>query len=135
MNQTNTLLKVVSIIYIVLEAIAAVVLLAGSAMIGAAFGMGAESAGVGVGMGVLVLVVSAGGIVLGLVAGILGVKGYKHITACKVLGFIILAGSVLGALLNISLFDSALSIIITVAVTLILPVLYLVGAFKGLADA
>ncbi len=129
MNQTNTLLKVVSIIYIVLEAIAAVTLLAGSAMIGAAFGMGAESAGAGVGMGVLILVVSAGGIVLGLVAGILGVKGYKHITACKVLGIILVVFGVLGAL-SIFTSDAGTTEIALNIFELVLPILYTVGAFK-----
>lgn len=133
MKAPNTLLKVISILFVILGIVGIVLALLVAILGGAILASITENLGFGVAVGGVLTVILVGEAVFDLVAGILGVKG--KITACKVLGFIILIGSVLGALLNISLFDSALSIIITVAVTLILPVLYLVGAFKGLADA
>lgn len=133
MKAPNTLLKVISILFIILGIVGIVLALLVAILGGAILASITESLGFGVAVGGVITVILVGEAVFDLVAGILGVKG--KITACKVLGFIILAGSILGALLNVSLFDSALSIIITVVVTLILPVLYLVGAFKGLADA
>ena len=133
MKAPNTLLKVISILFVILGIVGIVLALLVAILGGAILASITENLGFGVAVGGVITVILVGEAVFDLVAGILGLKG--KITACKVLGFIILIGSVLGALLNISLFDSALSIIITVAVTLILPVLYLVGAFKGLADA
>ena len=133
MKAPNTLLKVISILFVILGIVGIVLALLVAILGGAILASITENLGFGVAVGGVMTVILVGEAVFDLVAGILGLKG--KITACKVLGFIILIGSVLGALLNISLFDSALSIIITVAVTLILPVLYLVGAFKGLADA
>ncbi len=133
MKAPNTLLKVISILFVILGIVGIVLALLVAILGGAILASITENLGFGVAVGGVITVILVGEGVFDLVAGILGLKG--KITACKVLGFIILIGSVLGALLNISLFDSALSIIITVAVTLILPVLYLVGAFKGLADA
>ena len=133
MKAPNTLLKVISILFVILGIVGIVLALLVAILGGAILASITENLGFGVAVGGVITVILVGEGVFDLVAGILGLKG--KITACKVLGFIILIGSVLGALLNVSLFDSALSIIITVAVTLILPVLYLVGAFKGLADA
>ena len=132
MKAPNTLLKVISILFIILGIVGIVLALLVAILGGAILASITESLGFGVAVGGVMTVILVGEAVFDLVAGILGIKG--KITACKVLGFIILIGSVLGALLNISLFDSALSIVITVAITLILPVLYLIGAFKGLAD-
>ena len=142
----NSLLKVVSILYIIVAAIGLLLAILVAVMGGAVFGSLAESAGFGLAvvgiMGVvlatgsamslaagIVGVVLAAGSAMSLAAGIVGVKG--KFTACKVLGIIMLVGTVITVLLNISAYDSVGAIIATAVAYLVLPVLYVIGAFKG----
>ena len=96
----NSLLKVVSILYIIVAAIGLLLAILVAVMGGAVFGSLAESAGFGLAVG-----------------GIMGV--------------IMLVGTVITVLLNISAYDSVGAIIATAVAYLVLPVLYVIGAFKG----
>lgn len=131
----NGLLKIVSILIIIFSVIAIVLTLFGSTFLGSLTSMaydllGIEGAvGAGLLTGSLLFVWFVAGNVLDLVAGILGVKG--KFTGCKVLGIILLVFAVIGAVMNISMFDAAATIIVVSIVRLILPVLYVWGAFKG----
>ena len=129
MQKPNTLLKVVSIIYIIVAAIGLVLTVLAAVLGGAVLGMAAESAGLGVAVGGIMTVLLGGGSVLCLVAGILGVKG--QFTGCKVLGIIILVFTVLDAVMSISAFDAAATVVVSAILRLVLPVLYVWGAFKG----
>lgn len=125
----NSLLKVVSILYIIVAAIGLLLAILVAVMGGAVFGSLAESAGFGLAVGGIMGVVLAAGSAMSLAAGIVGVKG--KFTACKVLGIIMLVGTVITVLLNISAYDSVGAIIATAVAYLVLPVLYVIGAFKG----
>lgn len=125
----NTLLKVVSILYIIVAVIGLLLTILVAVMGGAILGSLAESAGFGMAVGGIVGVILAGGSALALASGILGVKG--KFTACKVLGIIMVVGTVINVLLNISLYDGVGTIIAITVAYLILPVLYTIGAFKG----
>ena len=131
----NTLLKVVSILLIVLSCIAIVATILFSTFAGSLVGMLFDAAGIGgaVNAGVLtgtaLLAVSILGSLLSLIAGILGVKA--KFTGCKVLGIIILVFTVLDAVMSISAFDAAATVVVSAILRLVLPVLYVWGAFKG----
>lgn len=131
----NGLLKVTSILHIVFSSIAIVLTLLAATFAGSLVAMLYDMAGVtgGVGAGLLtgstLFVVSIVGCLLNLVAGILGLKA--QFAGCKVLGIILLVLAVISAVTSISTFDSAALIVITAIVQLILPVLYVWGAFKG----
>ena len=135
MSKPNSLLKVVSIILIVLSVIAIVLTLIASTFAGSLVTMLYDAAGVegGAGAGLLtgttLFVVAIIGSLLNLVVGILGVKG--QFPGCKVLGIINLILVVIGAVMRISTFNGAATIIVTTLLQLILPVLYVWGAFKG----
>ena len=131
----NALLKVVSILLIVFSCIAIVLTLLASTFAGSLVSMLYDAAGVsggasaGVLTGTALFAVSILGSLLSLIAGILGVKG--AFTGCKVLGIIILVFTIISAVMNISAFDAAATVIVSAIVRLILPVLYVWGAYKG----
>lgn len=131
----NGLLKVTSILHIVFSAIAIVLTLLFSTFAGSLVSMLYDLAGIegGAGVGFLtgttVFIVAIIGSLLNLVAGILGLKA--QFAGCKVLGIILLVLAVISAVLNLSTFDAAAIIIVTSVLQLILPVLYVWGAFKG----
>ena len=135
MTKPNTLLKVVSIILIVLSVIAMVLTLIGSTFAGSLVSMLYDLTGVegGVGAGLLtgtaLFVVAILGSVLNLVAGILGVKA--QFPGCKALGIIILIFAVISAAMRIYVADGVAMTIVLTILRLVLPVLYVWGAFKG----
>ena len=130
--KANTLLKVVSIIMIIVAVLGIVLTLVVSIRGGAVIGAMLESVGTGLAIGGGISLLLASGSVLHLVAGILGVQGkYK---GCKVMGIIILVFAIISALTGISIYDNAGSIVLNVVTSLLLPVLYVWGAFKGLDE-
>lgn len=134
MNKPNGLLKVTSILHIVFSVIAIVLTLVGSTFAGSLVAMLYDAAGVegGVGAGVLsgtvLFVVAIFGSVLNLIAGILGVKAKA--VGCRVMGIILLVLTVASVAMSISAFDAAATIIVISIIRLVLPVLYLWGAYK-----
>ena len=132
MTKPNTLLKVVGIIYIVVCALGLVLTILTAVLGGAVLGSAAESLSVGLVTGGVTAVMLGGGSLLGLVAGILAVKG--QYTGCKVLGIVLLVFGVISAVSGVSANDSVGAVILAIAMPLILPVLYTIGAFKGPND-
>ena len=128
----NTLLKVVGIIYIVVCVLGLILAVLTAVMGGAVLGAAAESASVGIVTGSLAVVLLGGGSLFGLVAGILAVKG--QYTGCKVIGVILLVFGVISAVSGVSVNSSVGGIIVSIAMPLVLPVLYTIGAFKGPKD-
>ncbi len=128
----NTLLKVVGIIYIVVCVLGLILAVLTAVMGGAVLGAAAESASVGIVTGSLAVVLLGGGSLFGLVAGILAVKG--QYTGCKVIGVILLVFGVISAVSGVSVNSSVGGIIVSIAMPLVLPVLYVIGAFKGPKD-
>lgn len=135
MTKPNTLLKVVSILHIVFSCIAIVLTLLASTFAGSLVSMLYDAAGIEGGMsaglltGTTLFVIAIIGSLLWLIAGILGVKA--RFTGCKVLGIILLVCAVISAVLSITTYDGAATIIVMSIVRLVLPVLYVWGAFKG----
>ena len=131
----NGLLKVVSILHIVFSAIGIVLTLLFSTFAGSLVSMLYDMAGVegGVGAGFLtgtaLFAVAIFGCVLDLIAGILGLKA--KFTGCKVLGIILLVLTIIGIVMTLSTTGGVAIIIVTSVLQLILPVLYVWGAFKG----
>ena len=131
----NALLKVVSILHIVFSSIAIVLTLLFSTFAGSLVSMLYDAAGlaggasVGFLTGTTLFVAAILGSVLHLIAGILGLKA--KFTGCKVLGIILLVGAVVSAAMSISTFNGAATIIVCAILQLILPVLYVWGAYKG----
>ena len=128
----NTLLKVVGIIYIVVCVLGLILAVLTAVMGGAVLGAAAESASVGIVTGSPAVVLLGGGALFGLVAGILAVKG--QYTGCKVIGVILLVFGVISAVSGVSVNSSVGGIIVSIAMPLVLPVLYVIGAFKGPKD-
>ena len=124
----NSLLHVVSIILIVISVIGIVMGLMVSVLGGAVLGAAAESLGLGLAVGSVIGVFVIAGSVYNLVAGILGVKA--KFTACKVLGIISLVCGCFSLLSALFVVGSAASITTAIA-GLVLPMLYVWGAFKG----
>lgn len=69
MNRPNTLLKVVSILYIVFNIIGGIMVVAGSLGLGVLIGGAAGSVGAGVALAAFFMVFSLISIILGLIAG------------------------------------------------------------------
>ncbi len=134
----NPLLKVVSILYIVFSSIAILLSIFAATFAGSLVSMLFDAAGVagagsaGLLTGSALLVVAVLGSLLSLAAGILGVKG--KFTGCKVMGIILLVLAVINVVGSLTIFDSSASMIVTSIVRLILPVLYVWGAYKGPAE-
>lgn len=127
----NGLLNVVSIIIIVISVIGIVLGLMVSVLGGAVLGAAAESLGLGLAVGSVIGVFVLAGSVYNLVAGILGVKA--KFTACKVLGIISVVCGCVSLISALFVVKNASSITTAVA-GLVLPVLYVWGAFKGPAE-
>ena len=131
----NALLKVVSILHIVFSSIAIVLTLLFSTFAGSLVSMLYDAAGLAGGAsagfltGTTLFVAAILGSVLHLIAGILGLKA--KFTGCKVLGIILLVCTIISVALSISTFNGAATIIVCAILQLILPVLYVWGAYKG----
>lgn len=128
MNKPNTLWKVVSILYIVFEAIAGVMIIVGFLGAGALLGAVGGNVGVGVGIAAVAIVFSLLGVAFGIAAGIVGLKG--NVKAGKVFAIILIVLAVISLISNISQGQSIVSSLIGV----ILPVLYGVGVYKQLQE-
>ena len=134
MIRPNTLLKVVSILMIVFSCIAIVLTLLASTFAGSLVSMLYDAAGIqgGASAGLLtgsaLFVVAIVGSVFHLAAGILGVKA--KFTGCKVLGIISLVCGCLSLIVTLFMGGTSSAIVSAVA-GLVLPVLYVWGAFKG----
>ena len=132
MDRPNSLLKVVSILYIVFSALGIVLGLLVSVLGGAVLGAAAESVGLGLAVSGVMGVLLIAGSVYNLVCGILGVKG--KFAACKVMGIISLVFAVIGAVGSLFLTTNLSARLISVILYLVLPVLYVWGAYKGPAQ-
>ena len=143
MEKSSKLLKVSSIFLIVFGIVGLVVsiiglIFAGAVDVGAA-GVGTHDAEL---LGLIITIAAVVGLVsalITLVAGVLGVKNHANpekATVCIVLGIIILVSTISETVLTIAgeNFD-ALNIIFAV-LGLVIPILYVVGAFqlKGMAQ-
>ena len=125
----NTLLKVISIVYIIVSALGILLGLLVAVLGGAVLGAASESLGVGLAVGGSLGVLLLAGSALSLAAGIVGVKG--KFRGAKVLGIIILVLGVIGSVSSLFTTLDLKSAIVPALLELILPVLYVIGAFKG----
>lgn len=125
MNRPNTLLKVVSILYIIFNIIGGIMVVAGSLGLGALIGGAAGSVGAGVALTAFFMVFSLISIILGLIAGFAGLKA-ENLRLCKTLGIILIVLAAISTINNLADGESIISSLIG----LILPVLYTVGVFK-----
>ena len=125
----NGLLKVVSILYIVLAAIEIVLGALVAALGGSVLGAAAESVGVGVAVGGTLVVLLLAKSIYSLVCGIVGVKG--KFTACKVLGIIALVFAIISAAASLFTTTDLSGAVVSAIAGLVLPILYVVGAYKG----
>ena len=125
MNKPNTLLKVVSILYIVFSIISALVIVVGTLGIGALLGSAAGDIGAGIAMASFFMVLSLVSVILGVIAGIAGLKA-ENLKLCKTLAIILLVLAALSAISNLADGES----IVSSLVGLILPILYTDGVFK-----
>ena len=124
MKKPNTLLKVVSILYIVFNIIGGILVIAGSLGLGALIGGAAGSVGAGVALASFFMIFSLISVVLGLV-GFAGLKA-ENLGLCKILGIILIVLAAISTISNLADGESIISSLIG----LILPVLYTVGVFK-----
>lgn len=129
MKKPNALLKVVSILYIVFSIISAIVILVGSAGIGALLGGAAGDVGAGLTMAMFFAAISLISVIIGLVAGISGLKA-ENLKRCNTMAIILVVLAVLSFISSLSNGDSLL----TAVIGLILPVLYMVGVRKEINE-
>ena len=120
MKKPNTLLKVVSILYIVFSIISGVLILLSFLGLGALVGGVAGSVGAGMGIALVLALFSLIGVVLGLIAGLVGLKA-ENLPLCKGLAITLV---VLAAISLISNLFSGNNISSSL-VGLVLPILYL----------
>lgn len=125
MKKPNTLLKVVSILYIVFNIIGGILIIAGSLGLGALIGGAAGSVGAGVALASFFMIFSLISVILGLVAGFAGLKA-ENLGLCKILGIILIVLAAISTISNLADGEGIISSLIS----LILPVLYTVGVFK-----
>ena len=124
----SKLLKVIGILMIIFGAIGIVgmiMLIAGVALVQAAIGDG-------IGMYWLALIVGMIGAVLELVAGIIGVKNWNNpekAQTCVICGIVVIAFQVVSDILTVVAYSQSFNIF-TALFGLILPVLFLIGAFQ-----
>lgn len=125
MKKPNTLLKVVSILYIIFSILSGIIVILGSLGIGSLLGSAAGDVAAGLAMTMFFAAISLVGVVLGLMAGINGIKA-QNLKLCKTLGIILIVFAVLsaiGSILNKGGIVSAL-------IGLVLPILYTIGVSK-----
>ena len=125
MNKPNTLLKVVSILYIIFSIISGIIIIVGSLGIGALLGGVAGNVGAGMAMAALFMVLSLVSVVLGLIAGFAALKA-ENLKLCKTLAIVLLVLAALGVVSNLADGENTVSTLIS----LVLPILYTVGVFK-----
>lgn len=125
MNKPNTLLKVVSILYIIFSIISGIIIIVGSLGIGALLGGVAGDVGADMAMAALFMVLSLVSVVLGLIAGFAGLKA-ENLKLCKTLAIVLLVLAALGVVSNLADGENTVSTLIS----LVLPILYTVGVFK-----
>jgi FtsH-binding integral membrane protein len=136
-NKSNLFLKVTGILLIIgggISIIAGIIVALGLGTLAA----GASALGVDTFSGLLIfaaiLVLASGA--FELVAGILGVKNAakpEKAGSCIVFGFIVLALSILGDILTVVAGDSLSAV--TIITGIVLPVMYLIGAFQSKSKA
>lgn len=125
MKKPNTLLKVVSILYIVFNIIGGILVIAGSLGLGALIGGAAGNVGAGVALASFFMIFSLISVILGLVAGFAGLKA-ENLGLCKILGIILIVLAAISTISNLADGEGIISSLIG----LILPILYTVGVFK-----
>lgn len=138
MEKSCKLLKVVSILMIIFGSIALLVSLlavAGAGVIAAgAAGVATDAAAAAAGLIMAAAVIMLVASVIQFVAGIVGVKNHnkpEKATICIVFGILVLIVYIVSTVISIVSGDpGALSIVISIISGLIMPVLYLLGAFK-----
>lgn len=126
--QGSKFLKVTGILMIIFGAIALVFSIIALAGVGVLAAMGAPS-GLLLGAGLLALL----GSVAEFVAGIIGVKNWntpEKAQTCIVWGFIVIAFCIISNILTLVGYPENFNVI-SLLTGLVIPVLYLVGAFKN----
>ena len=112
MNKPNTLLKVVSILYIIFSIISGIIIIVGSLGIGALLGGVAGNVGAGMAMAALFMVLSLVSVVLGLIAGFAGLKA-ENLKLCKTLAIVLLVLAALGVVSNLADGENTVSTLIS----------------------
>lgn len=126
----NTMLKVVSILFIVFSSIVFLLVLMPLLITGGALGSVLIGFGAG-GLGILLigaLLLSCAGTVVEFIAGILGVRKMYSPKSCLTLGIIIIALIVVSTILQIA--TSGTTNWISTLIGLVLPILYIVASQK-----
>ena len=138
MEKSCKLLKVVSILMIIFGGIALLVALlavlgAGVIAAGAA-GIGTDAAGAAAGLIMVASIIMLIGAVIQFVAGIVGVKNHKKpekATICIVFGVLVTLVYIVSIVIDIaSGAGQPMTIALSIVIGLVMPVLYLLGAFK-----
>lgn len=129
MKKPNTLLKVVSILYIVFCSISGLLSLVSYLGIGALLGAVGGSVSAGVGIALFIAVFSLIRVILGIVAGIAGVKA-QDLSLCKVLAIILVVLAAISFFSALSQGENIFSSLVGLA----LPVLYTVGVYQQIND-
>lgn len=123
----SKLLKVIGILMIIFAGIAIVLECIAMAGVAAAASLGAST-----GMYWLALILGAVGAVLELVAGIIGVKNWnkpEKAQTCVILGIVIIAFQILSDIFTLVSYSQNFNVLSAV-LGLVIPVLYLIGAFQ-----
>ena len=137
MEKKSTLLKVSGILMIIFAAILIVIYIIG--LLGAGFlaSVAAEIGDAGAimytGVAMIAIIVLLIGAVIQLIAGILGVKNHnkpEKATVCIVFGVIIVVAALAGLIMDISGGPFGVTQVLMIIGQLVLPVLYLLGAFQ-----
>lgn len=129
----SKMLKVCGILMIIGAALALVMSIIALLGVGTVMGLAAGSLAAGFGIATVFMVIASLGAVLQLIAGIVGVSNWdkpQNAGRCIVLGFIIVILNVISQLGTLLSTQSTGGEIFTVLLGLVIPVLYLVGAFQ-----
>ena len=138
MEQGCKLLKIVSILMIIFGAIGLLIALialigAGALAVGAA-GLGTEGAELAAGLIMAAAIIMLIGAVIQLIAGIVGTKNYnkpEKAKVCIIFGVLVALVYIISIVFDIaSSASTPFNIIMSIVIGLVMPVLYLIGAFK-----
>lgn len=129
----SKMLKVCSILMIIGAALALVMAIVGFMGLGAIMGAAAGSFAAGFGVAAILMGIASLGAVLQLIAGIMGVKNWdkpQKATGCIVMGIVILVINIISQVGSLMSSQSTGSEVFGIILGLVLPILYLVGAFQ-----
>lgn len=129
----SKVLKICSVLMIIGAAVVLVISLLALLGLGTLMGLAAEDMATGFGIAAVFMVIASLGAILQLVAGILGVRNWNNpakAQSCIVMGIVILVINIISQIGNIANSQSAGNAVFYALLGLVLPVLYLVGAFQ-----